>query len=400
MSTTWDAIVVGGGIYGLTAALELRARGRRVALLDPGPLPHPLASSTDISKVVRMEYGVDAEYMALTEEAIEGWRRWNAEFDEPLYHEVGLAMLTRRPMAPGGFEHDSYQTLLSRGHRPERLGADEITRRFPAWKPGNWIDGFFHAVGGFAESGRVVAALARRAEQEGVDLRQGEEVVALLDEGRRVVGVRTRQGVAYHAADVLVATGAWTPRLVPELAAVLRAVGQPVFHLRPTTAARPDFEPPHLPVFTADVARTGWYGFPLHPREGVVKIANHGPGRVVDPATDPRDVTPADETSLRDFLPDLFPNLAAAPIVGTRLCLYCDTPDEHFWITRHPERPGLTISTGGSGHGFKMAPMLGRLAADAVEGKTDAWLEKFRWRELGRDVRGEEAARFHGEDEQ
>ena len=101
--------------------------------------------------------------------------------------------------------------------------------------------------------------------------------------------------------------------------------------------------------------------------------------------------------SLRAFLPDLVPALAEAPIVGTRLCLYCDTPDEHFWIARHPERPGLTVSTGGSGHGFKMAPMLGRLTADAVEGKTDGWLEKFRWRELGRDVRGEEAARFHGE---
>src|SRR5215213_2679503 len=52
-STT--AIVVGGGIFGLTAALELRNRGYAVTLLNDGPIPHPLAASTDISKVMRIE---------------------------------------------------------------------------------------------------------------------------------------------------------------------------------------------------------------------------------------------------------------------------------------------------------------------------------------------------------
>ena len=35
-------------------SIELTRRGHPVTLLDPGPLPHPLAASTDISKVVRM----------------------------------------------------------------------------------------------------------------------------------------------------------------------------------------------------------------------------------------------------------------------------------------------------------------------------------------------------------
>ncbi len=48
-----DFLIVGAGIYGVTAALELRSRGHRVSLIDPGPIPHPLAASTDISKVVR-----------------------------------------------------------------------------------------------------------------------------------------------------------------------------------------------------------------------------------------------------------------------------------------------------------------------------------------------------------
>ncbi|MBA3396744.1 MAG: FAD-dependent oxidoreductase [Deltaproteobacteria bacterium] len=84
------AIVVGSGVFGLTAALEFRARGHLVTLCDPGPVPHPLAESTDISKIVRLDYGADADYAALGEVALGGWRRRNA--DAPLFHGTGVAV--------------------------------------------------------------------------------------------------------------------------------------------------------------------------------------------------------------------------------------------------------------------------------------------------------------------
>ena len=49
-------------------------------LVDPGPLPHPLAASTDISKAVRAAYGADEDYTALAERSIKLWRKWNQEF--------------------------------------------------------------------------------------------------------------------------------------------------------------------------------------------------------------------------------------------------------------------------------------------------------------------------------
>lgn len=391
--TAYDVVVVGAGIFGVTAALALRRRGAAVGLLDPGPVPHPLAASTDVSKVVRMEYGSDELYMAMVEEALDGWHRWNDRWDEPLYHETGVVMLARAPLAPGDFEYESYQTLLRRGHRPERLDAGDISRRFPAWKPGAFVDGFFHARGGYAESGRVVAALVHRAEDQGVDLYEGQAADALLREAGRVTGVRTRSGETFHAGHVLVAAGSWTHLLVPELAPYMRATGHPVFHLRP---ADPEaFSTPRFTVFTADVSKTGWYGFPLHPHEGVVKIANHGVGVRLNPATDERVVTAEDEAHLRAFLKESMPELAEAPIVYTRRCLYADTLDEHLWIDRHPDLEGLSVATGGSGHGFKFAPILGDLIADAVQGRENEWLSRFRWRELSADARGEEAARHH-----
>ncbi|CAN5805723.1 N-methyl-L-tryptophan oxidase [soil metagenome] len=392
-----DVLVVGAGIYGLTAALELASRGYRTAVVDPGPIPHLLAASTDISKVIRMEYGSDAGYMAMAEAALAGWAEWNLTLGETVFHRTGVAMLTRETMAPGGFEFESYRLLGARSHAPERLSAEEISLRFPAWREGAFVDGFFHAEGGFAESGRVVELLFEKAGREGVTFHLGEAVESLISDGPgrgSVHGVRTERGTVHRAGWTVVAAGSWTPGLVPELRSRMKASGHPVFHLEPADPGL--FASHHFPTFTADVSRSGWYGFPLHPHAGVVKVANHGVGQVLDPARDERVVTPEDVLGLRAFLAQTFPALEGARIAYSRRCLYCDTKDEHFWIDRHPERKGLVVASGGSGHGFKFAPILGSLVADALEGLPNPWLSRFLWRDFEGEVEGQEAARFHG----
>ncbi len=82
-------------------------------------------------------------------------------------------------------------------------------------------------------------------------------------------------------------------------------------------------------------------------------------------------------------------------MVYTRLCMYADTQDEDFWIARDPARDGLTVASGGSGHGFKFAPVLGGIVADVVEGVAQPWSDKFRWRPEIRMDHGTEAARAH-----
>jgi glycine/D-amino acid oxidase-like deaminating enzyme len=363
-------LVIGSGIFGVTAALELHARGCDVTLADPGPLPHPLAESTDLSKIVRCDYGADEDYTVLGERALDGWRRWNATWRTPRFHETGVAFLTRAPMQPGGFEHASYTLLARRGHHVERLDAAAIAARFPAYRPGAYVDGYYHREGGWAESGAVVAQLVHDAVLAGVTVRADLAIDQIVD-GGAVAG-----GELLPANAIAVCAGAWATQLVPELAGQLRAVGQPVFHLQP--ADRALFDAARFPVFGADISRTGYYGFPIN-RDGIVKIANHGTG--IEQAPDaPRHVTAAQEADLRDFLRDSFPALADAPIIGRRLCVYGDTRDAQFWIARHPQRPDLTVATGGSGHAFKFAPILGELIADAVLGRANRFAHKFRWR--------------------
>jgi len=385
-----SVIVVGAGINGVTSAIELKKRGHKVTLVDSGSLPHPLAASTDISKAVRAAYGADEDYTVLAERSIELWRKWNTEFGAELYHETGALFLRRGPMRPGDFEYESCRVFEKRGHKFERINSAKLRERFPALNAERFHDGFFDPRAGYVESGRVVATLVERAKSLGIELRNGK--FAALDEGdNRVKGVVLQDRHRIDGDAVVVAVGAWTPYALPFTQKFFRATGHPVFHLKP---GKPElFSPERFPFFGADISTTGYYGFPLS-REGVVKIANHGPGREMSPDSPERTVTLEEEKKLLEFLTNTIPALAEAPIVYTRICLYCDTHDGDFWIAPDPERPGLVIATGDSGHGFKFAPVLGEIVADAVEGKSNPLLTKFRWRpEVQFGVR-KESARF------
>jgi len=383
------AIVVGAGIFGVTGALELAARGWKVRLMDPGPLPHPKAATTDISKLVRADYGSDEFYTSLAEEALKGWEAWNRVWRRPLYHEVGFLLLSRDGMEPGTFEHDSWRVLTRRGRELRRLDPTLLRTDFPAWARGGFQGGYFNPWAGWAESGRILEKLIADARRAGIQV-VGQTFARLMESGGRVTGVRTADGTDHEANAVVVAGGAWTPALLPELRDVMWATGQPVLHFRVEGPKR--WQPPGFPPWAADISRTGWYGFPAL-ADGTLKIGHHGAGRRMDP-DDLRVVGPEWEERCREFLTDAVPELADLPLVDTRLCLYCDTFDSDFWIDEDPERPGLVVATGGSGHGFKFAPVLGGLVADAVEGRNHPRRGRFRWRPRS-EIRTE-AARAEG----
>jgi glycine/D-amino acid oxidase-like deaminating enzyme len=300
----------------------------------------------------------------------------------------------RQEMKPGDFEHESFKTLEKRGHKVERMNAPQLWKRFPAWNPELYRDGVLEIEAGYAESGRAVAMLIERAKSAGVKLCEGATFSQLNERGNRVSGIALNDGQQIAGDFVVMAVGAWTPYVLPFTKKFFHATGQPVFHLKPS---KPElFAPQRFPVFGADITTTGYYGFPIN-RDGVLKIANHGTGREMSPDSPERVVTSDDENNLRKFLASTFPSLTDAPIVDTRVCMYCDTHDGHFWIARDPEREGLVVAAGDSGHGFKFAPVLGEIIADAVEGKDNPLLDKFRWRpEVGAGT-GTDVARSKGE---
>lgn len=371
------ALILGGGVFGLTSALELRSRGWQVTLLDTGSIPHPDAASMDINKVIRMDYGSDAQYTEMGELSLQRWREWNARWKEELFHEDGFLIMTRGAMQPGSFEHDSHAFLTARGHRLMRMDSVLLQQHHPQWKAVNFPNGYLNPCGGWGESGRVVARLKNEALAAGVTIHENVPFGQWIEEGGKIGGMKDAKGHWWRADVTVSALGAWTTEYLPWLSDRLWATAQPVFHFRPSS---PDeWRAPAFPVWASDIGTQGWYGFPAN-AEGIVKVANHGPGRRVR-ASDPRAMPEGEEQRFRTFLRETFPALADAPLASTRICLYGDSFDGNFLIDHDPGHPGLVIAGGDSGHAFKFTPVLGELIADAVEQKANPWLAKFAWRE-------------------
>ncbi len=394
---SYDILIIGAGIFGLAAAIELRKRAFKVALINPDRIPHPRAASTDISKIVRMEYGSDLQYFEMAAEAIRGWRHWNVLLGEKVFHEIGFLLLMQHPITHANqlFEKNNQHLLEEKGFPYEVFDAAMIKSLFPAINPAFFPHALFSKSAGFVKSAKAIQALAFHAQQLGVKIYEGQCGEDLLIEKNKVVGIRTLECESFYAEHTLVAAGAHSSTLIPGLKNVLKPTGHPVFHLAPKEKSI--FEHPRLPVFSADLSNTGWYGFPYDSKAAVVKVAQHSNGIPVDPERDDRRVGDNQVKDMRAFFGQAFPALHKAPLVYTRICLYTDTPDGHFWIDRFPTVEGLSVASGGSGHAMKMGPVLGPIIADMIEEKSNPWLDRFRRRTFDGGVSPQEEARFFKE---
>ena len=391
-SKNHEIIVVGGGIFGLSTAIELNRRGHDVGLINPDRIPHPLAASTDISKIVRMEYGSDQQYFKMAEHSMRQWRKWNEVLQEEIYREVGILLLCRKSLSEPAqrYEYDSYHILKENGYNPQPQDTEELAKRFPKINTDYFSEAVYNDRAGYVLAGRAIERLAAYAHDQGVSIYEGQTASDFVQSNSQIKGVNTKEGHTFGCDRLVIAAGAHSPLLVDELKPYIQATGHPVFWLKPSDPHQ--FEAPEFPVFTADISNSGWYGFPLHPAAGVIKFGRHTDGLPLHPDHDERRVTDYEVAEFRGFISEAFPALNDAPLVYTRRCLYTDTLDGHFWIDHHPDIDGLTVCTGGSGHGMKMGPVVGEITADVMEGKDNPFAARFRWRNI--DQPGKEDCRF------
>lgn len=131
------------------------------------------------------------------------------------------------------------------------------------------------------------------------------------------------------------------------------------------------FEPAALPGWADFNGGDLYYGFPNLEGRGF-KIARDTHGASFDPDTGDRRMSEEGVSLLRTFAARRFPALAAQPFTEFRVCQYENSSNGDFLIDRHPEQPGVILVGGGSGHGFKHGPEVGRMAAALALGRSEA----------------------------
>jgi glycine/D-amino acid oxidase-like deaminating enzyme len=248
----------------------------------------------------------------------------------------------------------------------EVLTQAEMAKRFPM------ID--FEGISvGLYEPG-FGALMARRAVQTLVDriVRAGGTYLtgkALPPEasGSGLAKLGLASGETVHAERFVFAAGPWLPRLFPEvIGARILPTRQEVFFFAPPAGDR---------RFLAD-AMPGWadfnggdmyYGFPDLEARGL-KFAHDLHGAEVDPDTQDRRPSDAALAEIVAYRDRRFPLLAGAPLTEARVCQYENSSNGDFLIDFHPRLGNVLLVGGGSGHGFKHGPEVGRYAAARLTG--------------------------------
>ncbi len=355
-----EVVVIGAGVVGAAAARALAERGREVLLVERFERGHERGSSHGATRIFRQGYDVD-DYVALTSEALAGWRELEERSGRTLLELTG-ALDHGRPEMLRGIE----AAMTRGGIASERLSPEQAAERWPGLRFEQEV--LHHATGGRLSSAEAIEAFLDLAVVAGATLRFGVRVTGvepITTTGTSPAGAVVRTELGDVAADhVVVAAGSWTPDLVGALAA---DVGRPLPEIVVTQV-----QPAHFPTALAAEAWPSFVHYPddgssvyglLTPGEGV-KVGLHGGAVHVHP--DERDglAEPEELARLTAYVADWVPGVdASAP--HTISCLYDLSPSEDFVIDRIGR---IIVTTGFSGHGFKFGPVLGRLVTDLVDG--------------------------------
>ncbi|CRG92488.1 L-pipecolate oxidase [Talaromyces islandicus] len=404
MAFAESVLIVGGGVFGLSTALSLSERHptTQITLLESSPtIPNPHGSSVDSSRIIRADYANRA-YADLAAAAIRKWRT-TAWGQDGRYTENGLVLVYSEGNAVAEkYTRDSYENVraLEGEDRvtflPSNVAVEETVPRYAGGT--NAAGGYLNRGSGWADAEAGVRfAKQLLAQRANVTIKQDAEVERLLfgDADNKVTGVVLKKSSKVLTADLVVlATGAWTPRLV-DLGGIAEATGQVLAYIQISDEEQEQLA--HMPTILSFA--TGMFIIP--PRKNELKIARHAygyrnPQAVQVPVAGKQletvevsipengvAVPQEGERACRQALSEMLPAFADRPFIRTRVCWYTDTPKGDFLITYHPDHPNLFLATGGSGHGYKFLPILGEKIVDALEGTLDADLARlWKWPEV------------------
>jgi len=354
----FDAIVVGLGAMGSAALYQLGRRDQRVLGLEAFAAGHRLGSSHGESRVIRLAYYEHPNYVPLLHRAYQLWADLERDSGEHLLRLTGGLMIGAPDSAlVSGAKASAEQHQLAY----ELLDSDEVRRRHPALhlQPGEVA--LFEPRAGILSPEACVAAHVRLAQAAGAHVRYAEPLRSWTA-GEHGVEVVTNQG-RYSADQVVFTSGAYMSQVLGDERVQVRAERIPLFWLQPSAPEL--FELGRLPIYLWQQADGDhFYGFP-HLQWPGAKVARHHSRDYCDPDTVDRQVNAEDERRLRAVIEHRLPALNG-PVQSSLICLYENSPDEHFLIDRLPGQPNVVFAGGFSGHGFKFASVVGEALADLV----------------------------------
>ncbi|MFD2923055.1 N-methyl-L-tryptophan oxidase [Halobacillus naozhouensis] len=364
-----DVAVIGVGTMGSMATWQLAKRGVSVLGFEKYGIGNDRSAVGGESRLFRTAYMEGKEYVPLLQDSQRLWKE--------LEYGTGKSLLTLN----GGLMIGDPDTQVMRNVQNsieffdldhEVLQGKEAHRRFPQHRLFAGEIMVLDKNAGFLRPELAVTTAATQAEKLGASILRYTEVKDIQpDQWGVSISTDKRK---YRVGKVLVTTGPWSVTFLPGLSHHLKARRLVLTWFSAKDITK--FYPKNFPIFAR--MRKGFRLTGAPTLDGtMVKASNtKNPELIEDPGQLNRDVKVEELREVGEAVKELIPDLIPEPV---RASVYMDayTPDDHSVVGYLPgTSENVMIASGFSGHGFKMAPVIGKIAADLLEnGKTSYDIE-------------------------
>jgi glycine oxidase len=334
---TWDAIVIGAGIIGLSLAIELRKSGLSVLLAEKGE-PGREASWAAGGMLADFGLEIPAPLQALATESAGMYPEFVHELEEESRLKIDLRSEGTLLFL------DSIQDRALRQSHPLPASLEKLE---PALQTPTEAPLFLKERS--VDPRHLTAASIAAARHRGVDFSSGDQVLQVEIERGKVAGVRTNK-TRFAAAIVVNCAGAWAGQIGPH-----------GFPTRPVKGQMLCVAMPRKNLMTHVVRTPNVYLIPRS--DGRLLI-----GATQEEAGFDKQTVPETLQKLRKAALDLVPKLADARILEAWAGLRPGTPDK-LPILGETATPGYFVAAGHFRDGILLAPVTARVVSQLIAGQ-------------------------------
>ena len=358
MAFTTEVLSVGGGIIGNSIAYHLARQGRQVLVVERSSVTAAPAASWASAGGVRRQGRHPAE-AKLASEAIERWRTLEQELEADLHYRRGGNLFLAE-------SDEEAEQLAAYVQQQQEMGFTDVQlvdrQEVLALAPGlndGVVAGSYSPSDGQADAALTTRAFAAAAQRHGAIYWSETAALALLAQHERVTGAQTGRGEV-EAAHVVLAAGAWSDELAASTGLRL-PIRTLALQMILSTPARPGSLQPVLGAVSRMLSLKQL-------RDGAFLL---GGGWAGEPTADRRSYTMHQENILGNWATacELLPVVGGQRIERAWCGLEAMSVDDIPFVGPISGLDGLTIATGFSGHGFAIAPAVGRSVADQINGQ-------------------------------
>lgn len=350
--TTYDAAIAGGGIIGLSVAYELAKTGRKVAVVDRGPLHGEAVSAAAGMLGAEAESHHGGAFFEMCKWSRGLYRSWAEELKDR--SGVSIEYVPEGIIRAALDEADEAELLARAAWNSEAewLSPEEIVRMEPEVASGELRGGYYFRHDHQVHPLRLATALRRACAALDVAFHEDRPVTSLLKEGNRVTGLQTSAGPIF-AQQTVVAAGSWSSSLLSP-----HGIDLPVFPVKGQCYS----VAPEKPLTRRTLFVQGCYLVPK--MDGTIWV-----GATQEEAGYDKTPTVGAMAALHAKAVRLLPAMERARFVRTWAGLRPGTPDGLPWIGFVPGVDGLLVATGHYRNGILLAPATGRLVKELASGE-------------------------------